>query len=292
MENMNQEEIVVETPETPANGGVKETFDKTVTAAKETGAKALQKAKPFLDKVKSVPKKVWIAIAAAVVVLVGAIFVIAALNNTPTTPIKLMVNLANSKKVPKSLDSNVKLLNGFLEDEVKEVYKVLKKTDMAEDLLEYFQDSYEEIFENAQDQYGDNYKYSFKVENKEKLEKSDLRKMRDNLKEAAESLEEMIEETEDWDSDDWEEVADEAGMTKSQVKSFMKALEKLAKALKKVKVTDGYEMDVTLKITGSELDEPEEQEETICVYKVNGRWISLESISAALQAISYIFYYM
>ena len=288
MENMNQEEVVLETPATAEVPEAPET-----PAAPEVpangGAKALKKAKPFLDKVKSLPKKVWIAVAAAVVVLVGAIVLIGALNNTPTTPIKLMVNAMNNKKTPKSLDYNVKLLNGFLEDEVKEIYKVLAKTDLGEELLEYVQESFEENVEYYQEQYGDNYKGSFKVENKEKLEKSDLREMRDYFKEAAESLEEMIEETEDWDSDDWEDAADEVGMTKSQMKSFVKALEKLAKAMKKVDVTDGYELDVVYKITGSELDEPEEQEDTVYVFKVNGRWISLESIGAALQAISYSF---
>ena len=40
----------------------------------------------------------------------------------------------------------------------------------------------------------------------------------------------------------------------------------------------GYELTVTVTLSGSELDEPEEDEITMTVYKVNGRWVSEDAL--------------
>ena len=78
------------------------------------------------------------------------------------------------------------------------------------------------------DEYGKNYKYTYKITYKEKLEKDDLKEFRDELRDAAKSLEGVVELTEDYDSDDWEDMADEMGFDgeKSKAKKFIKSMEK------------------------------------------------------------------
>ena len=206
-----------------------------------------------------------VAIAAIVVALVLFVF------NTYKTPLALAEKAANNKKASVALDKQVAMLNGFCEDEYKEIVKVLKKSDYYEDMLE----QYEEQIEYYKDEYGSNYKIKYKITNKEKIDKDELKELRDEIREMGE---EMLYELEEADSDYYEEGADELGISESQAKKIVKAMKSVAKTLKKAKITEGYTLTVTETIKGSELDEPEEDEYEIEVYKINGRWVSSSAL--------------
>ena len=199
-----------------------------------------------------------VAIAAVVLVLVFFVF------NTYKTPIKLMEKTANAKKASTALEKYGENLNGFCEDEYQEIMKVLKKTDYYDDAKENF----EETIEENKDEYGSNYKAKYKIVEKEKIDKDELRDYRDELRDAGE---ELLAEYEDMDPED---IAYELDISESQAKKLLKAWKSVAKTMKKAKVTEGYTLTVELKITGSELDEAEEDEMEINVYKINGRWVS------------------
>lgn len=207
-----------------------------------------------------------VAIAATVLVLVLFVF------NTYKTPIKLIEKQANAKKASAVLDGRVKALNGFCEDEYKEILKIMKKSDNYEDILE----SCEEEIEYMQDEYGENFKVKYKITDKEKLDKDELREVRDEIRERGEM---RLDDFEDLDDEDYEEGAEALGITKSQAKKYAKALESVAKTLKKAKVTEGYVLTVSVTITGSGLDEPEEEEYEVEVYKIDGRWVSSSALS-------------
>ena len=208
-----------------------------------------------------------VAVAIAAVVLALVLFVF----NTYKTPISLQQKYANAKKASTMLDRRVEMLNGFCEDEYKEILKIAQKSDNYEDVLE----SCEEQIEYMQDEYGENYKVKYKVVDKEELDKDELREVRDTIRERGEQ---RLEDVEDLDDEDYEEGAEELGITVSQAKKYAKAMESIAKTLKKAKVTEGYVLTVSVTITGSELDEPEEDEYEVSVYKVNGRWVSQEAL--------------
>ena len=74
------------------------------------------------------------------------------------------------------------------------------------------------------------------------------------------------------------ELADAKDMTLLQAKLYIGALQNLRKELENVKVTEGYKLTVTIIHKGNKLDEPLEQETTMYVYKVDGRWICEESL--------------
>lgn len=232
--------------------------------------------KSFLDKIKAIPQKIWIAAGAAVGVIVALIVLLSILTNTKTTPIKLMEKTDNSKKAATYLKNQANELNGFCEKEYKQIQKIQKKADNYDKTLEIIDTG----IETQQDAYGKNYKIKYKVTEKEAVEKEDYREYRDRLRDTGKK---MLEYLEDMDSDDYKELAEEEGITKEQAKKMVKAYKEIAKKLKKVKITKAYELTVTQTITGSELDEPEVTEDIkITVYKVNGRWVSASALSMLL----------
>lgn len=283
-------EAAVETPvaENVAAENAPESFWKKYPAVSEFMEKATPVKDDLLEKAKKVPKKLWIAISGAAVLLIALIVLLSSVvGNTYKSPVNMMEKVANNKKASKVLNYSTKMLNGFCEDEIKDILDILKKSDDFEDTMEALEEYYADSIENMEDAYGSNYKIKYKITDKEKLDKDELKEIRNDLKDTASEMRDMVEETEDYDSDDWEDLAEESGLSKSQVKKLVKAVEALYKEMKSVKVTKGYELTVTVVITGSELDEPEEKEITVRVFKVNGRWISEEAFSMAGQFLPF-----
>lgn len=243
---------------------------------------------PAIEKVtgafKADPKSFLIKIGAAVLAVILVIVLLSvginAITNTYKTPIKTMEKYANAKKYYDNFDKSLDSLNGFAEKEMKAIYKLYKSTEDYKEDLEDNKEDFNDRIDDLKDEYGKNYKYTYKITDKEELEREDVKEFRENLRNMADSLESQIESTEDYDSDDWEDMADDMGFdgNKKKAKAYISALKDLRKVYKSAKVTKGYELTVETKLTGSELDEPKEDELTIRVYKVNGRWISASAL--------------
>ena len=279
MENNYENVEVVNEAEAPVETPVEVPVEAPVEAPAEV---------PVVQKLKNLPVKMIAILGGAAVTLIVLIVVLCSiLSNTYKTPLNVMMDLANEKKASKMVDKESEILNGLCEKEYEAMMKIMQKSDDydKEEVEEY----YEEEIEEMKEEYGKNYKYSYKIEEKEKLEKDDLKQVKEGIKSYVKQLKDLLDELEDYDSDDWEEIADDMGLTKSQAKKLEGILEDVYKELKGVKVTKGYELTVTTTLKGSELDEPEEEEETIYVYKVNGRWVTDESLSM-LRSFLYLFY--
>ncbi len=240
----------------------------------------------LIEKIKAVPKKLWIMAGAAIAALIAIIVAISLFTNTYKAPIKVMQKQANAKSYTNSFQSMRDSLNGIAKSEIKAIEKLYKKTDEYKDNIADMKEDFKDGIEELKDEYGKNYKITYKIEDKEKLEKEDLREMRDTLRDFADNYDELKDETNDYDSDDWSDAADEVGLSKANTKKLVKELISIGKICKKAKVTKGYELTGVMKLTGSELDEPQEQEFTIRVYKVNGRWVS----ESALNQLGYMAY--
>ena len=207
-------------------------------------------------------------------------------SNTYETPLKLMMEIQNAKKVTDISTMYIPLLNGFAEKEVKAVFEARSKSEYFTDRMDDYTDMLQDNIDNYKDEYGSDYKYSYKIVEKEELERTDRNEFRDQIKSYAQNLKDLVDQTKDFDNSDWEDLAEELDLSKSEAKSLVAALEDLYKVLNDVEVTEGYEITYTQTLKGSELDEPDVMEDlTINVYKVNGRWISSDAISA----IYYIF---
>ena len=237
--------------------------------------KAKGVAQNLLAKAKTMPKKLWVAAGAAVAALVAVIFVLALLGNTYKTPVKLSEKALNAKSFNQYMKASSAVLNGFCEKEYKQMLNLMKKSEDYKDDLEDTKESYKEYIEELKDEYGNNYRYRVKFEDKEKLDKDDTEEFEETLNDYGE---EILEQCEDLDSDDYEDIADELGISKSQAKKAVKIAKAIGRKLKNAKVTKGYELEVVRILKGSELDEPEESDSTVYVYKVNGRWITSDVI--------------
>jgi len=228
--------------------------------------------------------KFWLCsglITAAVAAVITLLLVFVVFNNYKT-PLNLWEKTMNTKKVSAVLDRQAEELNGFCEKEYKELVKIIKKTDAYEDLLV----SYEDDIDYMKDEYGDNFRIKLKVTEKEEIEKEDLREARDAIREIGD---EILEYYEEMDAEDYEEMAEYMGISESQAKKYAKTMVSVGKILKKAKISDGYALTVRETLTGSELDEPEEDEYETYVYKIDGRWVSEDALWMAYDTIGYLY---
>lgn len=259
-------EPTAETTETPAATGNKIT--EALGKAADKGKEMIANPKAVWEKIKAVPKKVWIGIGAGVAAILALILCLSIFTNTYKTPIRLLEATLNNKKASAQMTKEAAQYNGLCEKEYKKIAKIMKKSDSYDDALE----SYEESIEYKKENYGDNFKIKYKITDKEKLDKDELKDIQKAIRSEGKGYYNYYS---DLESEDYEDIADSLDISKSQARELAKQYKSIGKTLKSAKVTKGFKLTVTKIITGSELDEPIEQEDIeICVYKVNGRWVS------------------
>lgn len=272
------ETVATEQPAAKSKFDVKDNvITATVKKVADKGKELVSDPKGLWEKIKALPKKIWIFAGAGLAVLIAAIVLLSMTGNTYKTPINLLEDLENTKKATKIIDNRVALLNGFCEDEYDDIISIMKKSDDYEDAIL----DYEDEIEDNKETYGSNYKIKYKIVDKEEVEREDRKTAQTTIRSRGEY---MLEELEDLDSDDYEEIADDLGITKSQAKKLVKYEKEIAKTLKKAKVEEAYELTVEVTFSGSEVEDYEPFERTIVVYKIDGRWVS----TTALQMLFYL----
>ena len=243
-------------------------------------APAANPAKDLIQKIMG-DKKLLIAAAGGIVVLIIALIVIISLIKGPnkyTTPLDLQMDVQNAKTYKAYEKASLSLTNGLADSEMKDLLKIMKKSDEydAEDEAEDFEEEVEDLI----DEYGKNYKFYYEIEDKDKIDKDDLKDAEDELQDEARDMYKQIKNT---DLEDLEDSFDEMGLSKSDAKKVKKLMEGFYKDLKEAKISAGYELEVTYYVKGSELDKPEERyETTVYVYKVDGRWVTLNNLKLNL----------
>lgn len=222
-------------------------------------------------------RKTLISVALALVILIGAIVGIRYAKNNYMTPIRAMEKEYNQRTTNsrKSMQSDIQKL-GVSSGHARNIVNVLRKSNGFLDLWADDDDLFAEGYEYRQDNYGDNFKITYTVEDKIKLENSDLRDYQEQYRKWVKTITSDLAETEDFDADDWGDFADAVDLTRAQAKKLVQALEKGINDIERTEVTAGYELNVVKTITGDALDEPKETSGTIRVIKVNGRWILAE----------------
>lgn len=272
------------TEEKEENGGMP-VMEAEANATKKINMDQLRKAanagKEKLGKYKKLLNKRNLILAVvALVVLIGGVLALRYATNNYMTPIHRLEKIESLKK-----GNAAKLFQEALEDigvtNGKELFKLMDKSELLEEAMEGWNESLEASIENTMDKYGDDFKVTYKLLDKTQLKKSELRNYKKQIRNVFSYLESEMDETKDYDSDDWEDLADELEMTKAQAKNLVAAIKQLADDVSHVEVTDGYELELTRIVTGSELDEPEEDDVTIVVLKINGKWVSSTMTSMA-----------
>ena len=226
-------------------------------------------------------KKLLSYAAVAVVAVVAIILVISLFAKGPnkyTTPLDLQMDLKNAKTYKAYEKAQLSQTNGLADDEMEDLMKIMKKSDEYD--VDDMKDDIEDMVEDYKDEYGKNYKFYYEIEDKDKLDKDDLKDAEDDLQDNARD---MYDEIKDTDVDELEDMMEMLGLKKSDAKKIKSIMESYYKGLKKAKISAGYELEVTFYVDGKELEEPEKlYERTITVYKVNGRWVSLDNLDISL----------
>ena len=124
--------------------------------------------KPKLSKKVLIPI---IAAAAVVVVVIAILLFGGGGGGSYETPLELQMKALNAKTYDKYIDATAKASNGLLDDALEDYFSVLNKSEM----MEYMEAFYEEKVESYEDKYGKDYKFYYEIEDKEKLDKDDLR---------------------------------------------------------------------------------------------------------------------
>jgi hypothetical protein len=189
------------------------------------------------------------------------------IKNTYEAPIILLEEQENSKSYINNIAYIKRLSNGFAESELATIEKIYTKSgyykDNVDDWKEYFQSHINDLKEG----YGSNYKFTIKIEEKEKLGKDSLAGYQDSLRYLADQYDNIS-----YDPNAW---ADHLGISESDAKKLVKALQDIGKLLAEAEVTEAYSLNITTTITGSELDEPYETSFGTTVCKVDGQWIHI-----------------
>lgn len=229
------------------------------------------------EKAQEQPKKFAVIGGGIVALIIALIVTFSLLGNTYKTPIKNKEKLINMKK-GYSLETFADYgTNGFAEKEIKAILKSLKEMDP--DYFEDYKDNSAEEKDEYKELYGLNYKVSFEIIDAEELEDKELRTCRDELRSISEGLSSYTEFFDDFDAGDWKDFAEENDISKSGAKKYISNIKALAKKLKKAEVSKGRKLNMLIKYTGSELDEPEEYNTVRTVVKVDGRWIDSGAFS-------------
>lgn len=232
-------------------------------------------------------KNLLIGVGAALAVVILAIILLPRLfGGSYKTPVSQMISMRNSKKFDME-EQFVNSMGGYGKSELKKIYKILSSSDNFKDYLEDAEESFEDSRDEMKDEFGKNWKLSYKIEDKDKLDKDDLKDIKNSIKSTANGLIDWADQILDMDNSDLKDTADDMGLKKDDLKKMAEIAKDLGKKLKKAKVSNGYDLDVNIRIKGS--DDEDDHDAELTVVKVDGKWVYLNSITS-YSAISSLFY--
>lgn len=216
----------------------------------------------------------------AVVVVLAVLFLKSCFfGSSYKTPLDDMLKIVNKKQtdIDKIADA---IVPAMLSDTYEEVVDILEsnkeyKKDFKkfynETLPDTLEDTYDNLYNSWEDIYGKNIKLSYKIEDKEKLDK-DERKAIAGAYSSFAALSSGI-------TDCIEALESCTELNEKELKKLVKQIEALEKKLDKFKVSSGYVLDVEFTIKGKK-DEAS-QNMDIVVIKANGDWM-IDYLSTAM----------
>ena len=236
-------------------------------------------ATPGFDGTKTAPNWKKIVLIAAIVLAAAAIIALLCVllfGSSRTTPIRVMEKYVNTGEI--KLETRTKdFLGGIEGNNLAKIIKIAKTSDEFKDDIADLEENAADAYEDRQDDYGKNFKIRYKndKEVEEKLEREDLKEYRSAIKEIGENYADLGKALGRLKSGDLKDLAEDLDMDVKDLRTCIECLKTVGQKLKGVEVDDGYALEYLITITGSELDEPEEDDGEITVLKVNGKWVSL-----------------
>ena len=241
-------------------------------------------AQPGFDGQKKRPDWKKIAVIAAVVLVAAALIVGLCLllfnSSSRTTPIKVLEKYANAKEI--EVETFVRDMIGGIEgNNAVKIVKLAAKSDEFKDRFEDLEEDAADAYEDSKDEYGKNFKIRYKndKEVEEKLDRDELKDYKSDLKSLGEDYAALGKALGKLKSGDLKDLAEDLDMDVKDVKACIECLKTIGQKLKGAEITEGYDLEYLITITGSELDEPEEDDGELTVLKINGKWVSTQGLS-------------
>lgn len=234
------------------------------------------------DRAKSLSWKKIAVIAGIVIVLAAVIALLCVLifGSSRTTPLAVMEKYANAKQI--KLETVVKdMLGGIEGNNTAKIVKIARSSEEFKDRIEELEETSADTYEDNQDEYGKNFKIRYKndKEVEEKIDKDDLKDYRSNIRELGDKYYDLGKALGKVKSADLKDLADDLDMSTKDLKACIDCLKTIGQKLKSADVSEGYDLEYFIIITGSELDEPDEDDGELTVLKVNGKWVSTQGLS-------------
>ena len=234
------------------------------------------------ERVKGLNWKKIAVIAAIVIVLAAVVALLCVLifGANRTTPLAVMEKYANAKQI--KLETVVKDMVGGIEgNKTAKIVKIARTSDEFKDRIEELEENAADTYEDNQDEYGKNFKIRYKndKEVEEKIDKDDLKDYRSHIKELGDQYYELGKALGKLKSAELKDLAEDLDMSTKDVKECIDYLKTIGQKLKGAEVSEGYDLEYFITITGSELDDPDEDDGELTVLKVNGKWVSTQGLN-------------
>lgn len=206
----------------------------------------------------------------------GATLYFIATNNYKT-PVKHMAKAMSAKTYSDYIDTSVDALNGVGEEQMREIYDIKNSYDDA-----VVKTVYDEGVALLAEEYGDDYTYKYNIGYRYTLSEDELSNFENNLHSTADGIRLYIDNYYRATSQEKAAMAELMNVSTSSLKKMITQMNDLADIWGTASVSEGYELEITPTVTGSNVENGKELEQiTIFVYKVNGRWISGTSLTLA-----------
>ena len=201
-------------------------------------------------------------------------------SSSRTTPIKVLEKYANAKEI--EVETVVRDMIGGIEgNNAAKLIRLADDSDEFEDRFEELEEDAADAHQDKQDEYGKNFKIRYKndKEVEEKLDRDELKDYKSDLKSLGEDYAALGKALGKLKSGDLKDLAEDLDMDVKDVKACIECLKTIGQKLKGAEITEGYDLEYLITITGSELDEPEEDDGELTVLKINGKWVSTQGLS-------------
>lgn len=222
-------------------------------------------------------KKWWIVLAsAAAAVIIAVTLICCLLGSNYKTPLNDVCRTINRR------DTDIvrivrKVMPNFIEGDLMEIYQIVKKSDdfdeeIGDQIIE-LQEQLEDYFNDMEDTYGSDARLTYCITDREELSKKELKAARTWIRDInTTTLGSILDSVESYGRSDWDNMADELGLSAKECKELFDELEDLSDELREISVTRGYELTLDLALSGSD-DDWTMDDVVLRVIKVNGSWM-------------------
>lgn len=218
---------------------------------------------------------------AALIVCVLLVFVLLKGKNTYETPLKHYEKYVNGKYTD-ILEMYKDFRGGVAGAKIDDAVRTLKNADGYKKQVSGINEYMKSMSSYYKEVYGENAKMTISIDSKEAIAAEELKQYEEEIHTScAEIYKELIVDLEDYRDVFWDNIEFEVGLSGKQGEKLLKACEGIVKQIEGSKVSEGYRLNCTVKLSGAQ-DGFDEITETFIVLKVNGKWVMYDMFKVAM----------